>query len=286
MTDKLPIYCIDNFDAPQDKEKGFYIETFSTHLQKHEFITKPHKHDFYLIILFTKGSGKHFIDFEEFPIEEGSIFFLKPGQVHSWELSDDIDGYILFHDKEFLLLSPETERDIYQILAYSLSHPPLFNLDDCKIFEKQYERMLEEMEANLPYKRSYLRHLLSQMYICLGRLMEQTTLPEITKNDYIKTLEQLIDQRFKEWKTPSDYSEELNITTAHLNSLCQRAFGKSTRQLINDRIILEAKRLLTYSSMQIKQVGDELNYQDISYFIRFFRKQTGITPEKFRKTIS
>ena len=286
MSNKLPVYCIDNFKSENGKEKGFYIETFKHHLSKHEFITKPHKHDFYLIILFTQGSGKHFIDFEEYEIAPNTLFFLKPGQVHSWELSEDIEGYILFHDEEFLLLSPETERDIYQILAYSLNHSPLYTLSNTEQFVSLYQNMLEESVATKKYKRSYIMHLMGIMYIQMGRMMntsEYASLP--IKNNYIRNLELLIDKNFKTWKTPSDYSAHLNISTAHLNSLSQNEFGKSTRQLINDRIILEAKRLLTYSNLQIKQVGDELNFNDISYFIRFFKKQTGDTPEKFRKAI-
>lgn len=286
MANKLPVYCIDNFKSEKGDEKGFYIETFRHHLSKHDFITAPHKHDFYLIILFTQGTGKHYIDFEEYPIHEGAMFFLKPGQVHSWELSEDIEGYILFHDKDFLLLSPETERDIYQILAHSLSHPPIYSIPNPENIIHLYKKMLEEATSNLSFKRSYIMHLLGQMYIQLGRLISlESNNNNVVKNDYIRNLELLIDKHYKQWKTPSDYSSQLNISTAHLNSLSQNAFGKSTRQLINDRIILEAKRLLTYSNLQIKQIGDELNFNDISYFIRFFRKQTGLTPEKFRKNI-
>ena len=91
-----PVYNISQF-KDEDSNKHLYCNRFDKHLQTHPFIEKPHRHDFHLVVIFTKGHGTHVIDFNTFEIKPGSVFVLQPGQMHHWILSKDIDGYILFH---------------------------------------------------------------------------------------------------------------------------------------------------------------------------------------------
>ena len=86
----------------KEPENSFYANTITNHLLLHHSrIERPHKHNFYAVFLFTKGTGIHEIDFNKYEVKPGSVFFLYPGQTHSWELSDDIDGYIFFHTEDF-----------------------------------------------------------------------------------------------------------------------------------------------------------------------------------------
>ena len=107
-------------------------------------------------------------------------------------------------------------------------------------------------------------------------------------NSYsIKLLEkllELIDIHFYNNKQVTYYAEELNITIYQLNSITKKTLGKSCSQLINERIILEAKRNLTATSNQINEISFDLGYDDTSYFIRFFKNKTGLTPENFRQS--
>src|ERR1700741_4514334 len=96
----LPVYNIEDFIFSQD-EKNFYSSTIKNHLKKHDFIHLPHKHDFFLTLLFTRGRGVHEIDFIKHEVKPGSIFMMAPGQVHDWNLSDDTEGYVFFHTRDF-----------------------------------------------------------------------------------------------------------------------------------------------------------------------------------------
>ena len=96
---KNPVYSIQNFTA-SISPKDLYVNTFKNHLETHSFIDKPHRHNFYLLVLFTNGSGVHEIDFARFDIKPGSLFVLQPGQIHHWQLSSDIEGYIVFYSQE------------------------------------------------------------------------------------------------------------------------------------------------------------------------------------------
>lgn len=105
-----PIYEINKFNYNTLIE-DVYINTFKTHLLTNSFIEKSHSHNFYLLVLFTEGSGKHTIDFKTYKIEPGAFFLLQPGQIHSWKLSSDIEGYILFYTSEFYNLHFAKEKN-------------------------------------------------------------------------------------------------------------------------------------------------------------------------------
>ena len=97
----IPVYDIENFQFI-GKENEFYANTLPDHLKDHnDKILKPHRHSFFLCVFFTKGNGIHEVDFDTYEIKPGTVFTLCPGQVHDWKLSEDMDGYIFFHTKDF-----------------------------------------------------------------------------------------------------------------------------------------------------------------------------------------
>jgi hypothetical protein len=100
MKNELPVYSINKFELLSN-EGDFYANQLNRHVKNYHFTNFPHKHDFFLVILFTHGKGKHEVDFETFKVERGALFILKPGQMHYWELSDDVDGFVFFHSREF-----------------------------------------------------------------------------------------------------------------------------------------------------------------------------------------
>jgi AraC-like DNA-binding protein len=84
-------------------------------------------------------------------------------------------------------------------------------------------------------------------------------------------------------KTPRDYAAKMNITPNYLNALCRKKSGKSAGELIRQRILLEAKRLLAHSTMSISEIAFQLGFEDNSYFGRYFRRYTRLTPGEFRQ---
>jgi AraC-like DNA-binding protein len=99
----------------------------------------------------------------------------------------------------------------------------------------------------------------------------------------LRNFEKLIDHHFRTIRLPKEYADLLYVTPGHLNALCQDLLGKTAGELIRNRIILEAKRLLTNADMTITSIAYDLNFEDNSYFNRFFKKSVGMTPEEFKK---
>jgi AraC family transcriptional regulator, transcriptional activator of pobA len=100
----------------------------------------------------------------------------------------------------------------------------------------------------------------------------------------LRNFEKLVEQHYKEKKLPREYAEMLFVTPNHLNTMCTTTAGKSAGELIRERVLLEAKRLLVNSQLSIAEIGYQLSFEDNAYFSRFFKKYTATTPESFRKT--
>ncbi|QMU26826.1 AraC family transcriptional regulator [Adhaeribacter radiodurans] len=285
----LPLYNIQDFEKTGiSKKPDFYLNRFEKHLQEHAFIQTPHKHDFFIILLITQGTGTHTIDFKTYPVAPQTAFFLSPGQVHAWQLSADSAGYILFFNLDFYRLQPD-QLEVYRYPFFNmLLNRPLLALPNEHLLPTT--TIIESMEQEYlqsDYKwQEVVRNYLTILLIRLHRAyLEQQPDPDVANasQSLWQQLDTFLEKHFKEHQPVSFYAEKLNITEKQLNEASKNTFGKTTSSLIQDRIILEARRLLIHSPLTITQIAAELGYFDNSYFGRFFKKHTGKTPEQFRQ---
>ncbi|GAB3812419.1 AraC family transcriptional regulator [Pontibacter rugosus] len=286
----IPIYQIQDFNALAQKEQYFYSSSFSAHLQEHQFIREPHKHSFYIILYVTQGTGTHTIDFECYDVQPGAVFFITPGQVHSWQVSEDADGYVIFFTQEFYKRE-YPHRMLFEFPFFNaLLYKPVLNVPnaDKAILLPMFELLMQEYEHHKPMRDVMLSRCLDVLLIQLSRLyqpQESETESVGTERVLLQNLEKQIDQHYKEHAPVSFYAEHLHVTTKHLNEVCKRALGRTINELIQYRTLLEAKRLLVHADLTSSQIAAELGYFDTTYFFRFFKKHTGLTPEQFRTLI-
>jgi AraC-like DNA-binding protein len=244
-------------------------------------------------MVFTKGSGTHQIEFNNYDIKPGHVFMLAPGEVHDWKLSGDIEGYIFFHTREFFDLNFTYEKvDNYPFYC-SLRNNPLIVLKNKSQEEIKeiFSGIVDEYKRTELLKFQKLASLLNVLYIALSRIylpgktLQSKNLHYLGK---LKDLEQLIDKHFKEHKSPKEYALLMHLSEKNLNRICKTCLNKTTTQLILERVILEAKRRLAFATSSVSQIAEELGYSTSSYFIRLFKKNTGKTPvefmQKFRQT--
>lgn len=270
--DATPIYYLDAF-SEKAKISSFYIETLSAHLREHSFVNNPHKHDFYLLMYVTDGGGTHTIDFKTYDVRKGSFFVMTPGQVHSWKLDEGTDGFIIFFANDFYRLHPN-DGDLTAFGTEAMILPK----NDAAL-----DFIVREMykETNSKILRGWLELLLLKLSTYQGNQKEDIS-PYTFK---IRKLEQLIEKNFIKLKKPADYANLMNISPAYLNNLCKKHLGKTLSDLINERVVLEGKRLFAYTDLTVAQVSNRLKFSEPSYFIRFFRKNVGITPEQFKESM-
>ncbi|WP_026236058.1 AraC family transcriptional regulator [Echinicola pacifica] len=285
----LDVLQLHNFGA--DSPREFYCNTFQEHIRTfHKDITIPHKHNFYLTVLFTHGMGRHEIDFEEYPIYPGAIFMLNPGQTHHWELSEDADGYIFFHSRDFY--------DSY-FSQHSVNEFPFFsslmNASGLKIPKASspllwqlFGELYEKTRSKTNNAPSIARGIIQLIYLYLDQAYREQGMVSPSHpggySRHMQEFEKLIERNFISEKQVSQYADWLNITPRHLNRVSQSAVGKSPISLITARAMLEAKRMLYYTDKPIGEIATLLGFDDLAYFSRLFKKHCGISPRHFHQS--
>lgn len=288
---KIPVYDSCSLGGPGGSE-DFFISRFADYLARHyHHLYRPHRHSFFHLVLFVKGSGSHTIDFSRYEVKKFQIYFMIPGQVHSWDFKGQVDGYIINFSEHFLKSFLQKPDYLEQFSFFrgisddSLCQLPAVVHNEVK---EQFENMLQHAATTHIHKADMLRVLLLQLFI----LIENACPPKQHKKapqqklTLLNSFRRLIDAHYRSLRLPKEYADLLYVTPNHLNALCRDLVGKTAGDLIRDRVLLEAKRLLTNAGMTVAEIAYELNFQDNSYFNRFFKKNTGLTPDDFRKKFS
>ena len=286
MQSKIPVFDI--CKVSDLKQDDLFISRFAPYLQKHRDLYFPHKHTFYHLVLFTKGNGTHAIDFKTFDVTPGQIYFMVPGQVHSWDFEGDVDGYLVHFTESFFqsFLLKNEYLDQFQFFSGAVDDaviniPPMLQSQIVTLFET----LMDETEDPGRMSTDMIRSLLLQIFILLSRTAINDQEKQLPTYNYtlITNFRKLIEKNFATLKLPKDYAELLYITPNHLNAVCNDLLGISAGEVIRDRVLLEAKRLLINLNLTVVEISYQLNFSDNSYFTKFFKKYTGLTPEEFRK---
>jgi AraC family transcriptional activator of pobA len=283
---KIPVYAIQNFNYNAANSE-LYVNSFKNHLKEHSFIEKPHRHNFYLLVLFTHGSGVHEIDFDQYEIKKGSLFILQPGQIHHWKLSSEIQGYIVFYSQELYNLY-FANKQIEDYSFFQLQSQPEIVLEENELREMEwyFSKMLEESQSTKSKRVDKILNLLDSINVNLSRKYISEDNHESHLYNYkIKEFKQILEHHFAKEKSPSFYASKMNISLKHLNRICKIILNKTATEIITNRVILEAKRLLINPNKSISQIADDLNFINYSYFAKLFKKQTGISPSEFRNKL-
>ncbi|MFV0173465.1 AraC family transcriptional regulator [Empedobacter falsenii] len=289
MTKKLfPTYDICNLNTEKNSNELFSIDHFRGYVDSNPHLQEVHSHNYYHLVYFTEGSGEHLIDFEKFEAKSGTMYFMKPGQVHQWYFKEKYDGFVVnFFDNFFDWIGINSSilqkfRFLQSILVKD--HVVEISPDLQEKIASYFEEMINENQKNNQFSNLKIGFHLMSLFIDIERSLEGVNVKE---DDYqsvlISNFQSLIEQNFKKKKLPKEYAELLYITPNHLNALCKDVLGNSAGELIRSRVVLEAKRLLVNKEISVTEIAYLLNFQDASYFVKFFKKYTGFTPEQFRK---
>jgi AraC family transcriptional activator of pobA len=282
----IPVYNIDTLSL--SKQKDIQISRFAPYLAVHKNLHLAHKHDFYHLILFLEGGGTHDIDFHTFPVRPYQIYFMIPGQVHSWSFGGHVDGYVINFSGSFF--------HSFIARADFLNQFPFFNgiVDESVIdipeevqpkVKHYFDELLTESDTDYPFGLDMVRALLIQLFITLSRLNDAEKSKKTSLHNYtiLRNFQKLIEANFNTLRLPKEYAEKLFITPNYLNTICRQFMGVSSGEVIRIRIVMEAKRQLVNLDLTVAEIAYNLNFEDTSYFTKFFKKQAGVTPKTFRE---
>ena len=283
----------------------FMIESFGPYLERQSpHLHHAHRHIFYHLVCFTHGAGSHSIDFLRYPVEAGQIYFMPPGQVHSWSFEGRPEGWVINFSVDYLrafLLDPGyLERFTFFSGRAEDSVVRLTGVLCEQVYEL-LEQMLRQFNEGGGSDADLMRVRLLELFLVVraGAALAADERMRAGAGDVVAAghgahamgqkqqvvvqFRRLIDEHYKTLRLPGEYARLLHITPNHLNALCQEFLGRPAGAVIRDRVLLEAKRLLTNADMTAAEIAYELNFQDNSYFSRFFKKYEGVTPEGFRR---
>ncbi|QNK61111.1 helix-turn-helix domain-containing protein [Pedobacter sp. PAMC26386] len=256
-------------------------------------LKRPHRTDFYIIHLTNKGSSRHMVDFLEIEVNRGDILVITPGQVHNFIESEMYDGFLLAFPKEFLYQSPQDIHfldnaqifnDINTVTKIS------FNESWLEIIIELIERM--KLELATPYddfQAPVLHNYLSNLLLfterrCIEINNKCAKYDYLSQNRiYVTEYKKLIREAFRKETKVKYYANKLFISERKLQIASMAVLGRSPKELINEQIILETKRLLIHASMSVKEVGYNLGFEEPTNFTKFFKSQTGVSPTQFKE---
>jgi AraC family transcriptional activator of pobA len=252
---------------------------------------EPHRHNYYEIFFFNKGGGHHMIDFENIPVSDNSLHFVSPGQIHQVRRALRSEGVVIMFSRDFYYTNLENKEVLFEMPFLNNRYDkPVIELKNGQLENiKQLMQSIQgefctEGDLTSEILRSYLDILLLKCKSYFEQANDNIRLqPKAGGGQLVSNFKTLIEKNFRELHQVHDYAELLSVTTNHLNDITKKALGKTASDIIHDRIILESKRLLAHSDLSSKEISFQLNYEDPSYFSRFFTKNTGMSPNAFRK---
>lgn len=263
---------------------NFSIRDVGLLLAGKDMVQELHRHDHFFILVLKKGTGKHEIDFVSYPVCDHSVFIMYPGQVHLLTLKSGSVGYLMQFSADFYF--PQ-KRASNQLPGKVVSRN-LCQLDPDR-FKKLFSlltHILQEYTHQQVGFEEVIKADLGIFFIELDRHHQKNKSPVETNNPYHQEkLEEFLrhlEMNVTQIKQVSAYAKILNLSSYQLNTITKATTGRTCSELINEHILLESKRLLLATSNQVKEIAYALGYEDVSYFIRFFKKHTGHSPETFR----
>lgn len=282
---KIPVRHITTAPKDQGLTGRFSIRRVETIITGEQLVHDLHRHDFFFLLAIHKGKGIHEIDFIRHEISNNTVFLLRPGQVHRLELKAGSTGYLMEFDQAFYRSKNTSAAE-----RWKRAGTKNFCKTETAVFEKLYAvltNIFNEFTDKKNYYPEAIIALLDLFFIEFIRVSQNPANGNKPSNGYtqerFEELLHLLEQNIGSMKQVSEYADKLNLSPYQLNAITKESVGKTVSELINEQIVLEAKRLLLATPSQVKEVADHLGYEDVSYFIRFFKKQTGLSPEAFRK---
>ncbi len=285
--EQLPVYSLDIFSSPERKSQQFQIEVFDAN--RHFSVKYPHRHDFFEVLYLLKGSGYHVIDDNNYEIKPPCVFFMSPGQAHKLELSYDIQGYIFIFTSDFYLLNRSNQNSLIEFPFFYTIHQdnpplPLDNENDVRFLETLFRQGISEILRPGDFTIEILRPLLDLILTtCAARYPVTENLLNKGKGKIlVKRFFHLVEENHQKNLSLSDYAEIIGITPNHLTQTVKSLTGKTSSQIIKAKQLMEIKRLLVHTSLSVSEIANHLNFDDQSYFTKFFKRETGLTPIQYR----
>ncbi len=279
-----------DFDNQRNPNSFFDIVKVEDLMQRsldHD-IAENHLVKFFIIFFVYEGKGKHTIDFVDYPYEDGTVFLIRKGQIQKFSRNKNVRGYLLVFTEEFIIshLNQLEASKTLQLFNDSLSFPKIGFNDKAEF--KDFTVLIKHMEMefnivddfSIGITRSVLHIVITKLFRIKGKngvfVKIRKYMPQFLQ------FQELVERNCLESRKVSYYAGMLNVSTKTLNNIVNQVVNSSAKTFIDERAIMQAKRLLINTELSVKEIAYRFGFGDPSNFIKYFRNHTGTSPESFR----
>ena len=287
IAEQIPVYSLHNFSSHGRVNQQFQVEVFDAN--RHFSVKYPHRHDFFEVLYLSKGSGFHVIDGNKYDIDPPCVFFMSPGQAHKIEFSNDIEGYIFIFTGEFYLINQTNQNRLIEFpffFTIRQENRPLIldKTDDVFFLETLFKKGIAEIKKGENFSVELLRSVLDLILTSCAVLYKSDE-NQVTKGRghiVVKKFFKLVEDNYQKNLSVNEYAGKMAITPNHLTQTVNQLTGKTSSQIIKAKQVLEIKRLLVHTNLSVTEIANRLSFPDQSYFTKFFKRETGISPLQYR----
>ncbi|WP_282387013.1 MULTISPECIES: helix-turn-helix domain-containing protein [unclassified Pseudomonas] len=260
-----------------------HCETISSRSREHQWEIKPHRHaDLCQLLFVFKGQAELEIEGQRTQLETPAIQVLPPLSVHGFRFSEDIEGFIVTLATPLIKHLQAQLGDSVHALARAENYPAG---KDGDYLNSLFSALQAEYNGHQPAREMLMHSLVSVIMVWVSRqaiVRHKASQRPQRQREYLNGFIQLVEETYRQHVKVEDLAHRLGISVSHLNGTCRELAGQPALQIMHERQLLEAKRLLTYTSMTIYEMSELLGFSDPTNFTRLFRRRVGISPKAFR----
>ncbi|MFZ2103222.1 MAG: helix-turn-helix domain-containing protein [Oricola sp.] len=278
-------------DRHSEVELDFlHVEPIRDRSGQHDWTIRPHAHpDHVQVLHVTQGGGQIRIEDVDYEILTPSLIVIPAAMVHEIRFHPQTDGSVITAAFAYLKTVCQADQRLSDVLMYPAVYPLIDTDVRAEGVADAFDWLIREFVWSAPGRRSAIMAQLLRILVCLLRLRseEQSRLLEAGGDrDYelFSRYRELLEGRFRSEKALDTYARDLGVSLPRLNGACKAKTGKTSSELLYERVIIEAKRYLIYTEMTVAEIGHAIGFDDPAYFSRFFSKRVGMAPGSYRMT--
>lgn len=275
------------------KDYSFEIMTLKSLFKRNlnHLLSEPHRLGFYIILIIENGKGTHTIDFNEYEYSNGTVFTIGKNQVQKYTINENLKAYQILFTQDFIIKYYD-EKQVFnsQLIFNDAIYSPKFQLTESQITEIidiaqnldfEYHNTLDD-----EYKSPIIRSGLHVLLMKLERFKQQQVPLKMDANytDFFR-FKNLVDEKCFKTRNVSDYCNELNINQKRLNLITKSILNKTAKEFIDDRTVLEIKRLLSNTNSPIKEIAYKAGFDEPTNLVKYFKNITKQSPTDFRASL-
>lgn len=283
---QVPVYPLEPDEVTGNKY--FRVYNYEGSLPNQSDLLIPHRKDHYLLVFIRRAGSRQWIDMTPYVLKDNTIYFTGPNQIIVKEEFKQLWSTGIAFTREFLSLQENASLCKLPLIQNPQSgYELLLTEADINFTEDMLARINVEYQHPGEWQQRMLTAYLTVLLTYVSRLYTEQFKDNCTSVDklLLKNFQAKINECFRELHEVGDYASLLHISAGHLSEVVKTQSGKPAIKHIHERVVLEARRLLFHTNNSLKEIAFDLGFADASYFNRFFKRETSVTPAGYRANI-